>query len=839
MKEKNIITHAHVDPSPGMPTPGQLAWADLEFGMFTHFPPPGPAEALDQFTFARFDANVLADCALSMGARYILFVAKHADGFTWFKTKTHIRRGIQLTAFRGGGGDVLAEIERACRVRGLGLGVYLCATDYPEGVRDGGLADDPSQQEAYYREYLGKLTEICTNYGPLVELWFDGGLNPDLFERLRTVFERHQPQACCFSGPVNSVRWIGNEDGVAPLPHWNRIPAAARHSFTYGTAVGSPRGGLWIPAECDTMGQREWAGGPVRSLENLVGIYYHSVGRGAQLTLNFSPERDGSMAPEVVARCAELGRALRAAVGHPLVSTAGTGRELVLDLGGGREIDHIIVQEDLRNGERVLAHRVEGKVDGAWVKLGRGENLGHKRIYRFTPKVVGAVRLVVEDALDEPVIRNLAVTRTGWAAVSGNLPAAPVNLRATALAKAAVRLAWTAPQADSGLDRFEIRRDGRLVGESRVPEFHDASTAETTSYRYEVATVDQVGRRGAPASLAVTTGQDPEPPSVAGLRQIDAQRLELLFTKVVEPASAALAANYQLDGGATIAAAVLSEDGRTVTLATSPLEELRTYALGVSGVRDRVGRLVAPGTTARVTCVNDLLCWLPMDEGGGDVTADRIANPELPLRGAVAWQTCGGRTGLAFDGASTHVELTTIPLEGRFTYAVWVRIPAGLGKGYPLAIVAQDRFGVAECQFRWEIKRDGTLQLCMTDETGDRCGLALWPPNSAPKVQPERWCHVALTRDGADFQLFLDGTLIHTSQAYGRLGHPYNPVSALLGAGHGKEARTTALNFHGLMRDLRIYGRVLTGDELCRIMVPSFHHRRDQDETKTKETRND
>jgi hypothetical protein len=392
-----------------------------------------------------------------------------------------------------------------------------------------------------------------------------------------------------------------------------------------------------------------------------------------------------------------------------------------------------------------------------------------------------------------------------------------VNLRAAALAKAAVRLAWTAPQADSGQDRFEIRRDGRLVGESRVPEFHDASTAETTSYRYEVATVDHAGRRGAPANLAVTTGQDPEPPSVAGLRQIDTQRLELLFTKVVEPASAALAANYQLDCGATIAAAVLSEDGRTVTLATSPLEELRTYALGVSGVRDHVGRMVALGTTAKVTCVNDLLCWLPMDEGRGDVTADRIANRNLPLRGEVAWQTCGGRTGLAFDGASTHVELTTVPLEGRFTYAVWVRIPAGLGEGYPLAIVAQDRFGVAEYQFRWEIKRDGTLQLCMTDETGDRCGLALWPPNSAPKVQPERWCHVALTRDGADFQLFLDGALIHTSQAYGRLGHPYNPVSALLGASHGKEAGTTAFNFHGLMRDLRIYGRVLTGDELRRI----------------------
>ena len=375
----------------------------------------------------------------------------------------------------------------------------------------------------------------------------------------------------------------------------------------------------------------------------------------------------------------------------------------------------------------------------------------------------------------------------------------------------------TWPAVASGLDRYEIRRDGRLAGQSRTPEFRDASTAESTAYCYEVVAVDQVGRVGPPASVHVTTGSDPEPPAVAGLRQLDAQHLELMFTKDVDPASAAVADNYRLDGGAAVTSAALISDRRTVTLFTSPLEELRTYALIVNAVRDRAGRSVARGTTAEVRCVNDLLRWLPMDEGHGDSIADRVADSNMPLRGTVTWQTGEGHTGLLFDGVSTHLELGTIPLEGRFTYAVWVRIPTDLGKGHPLAIVAQDRCEVLEYQFRWEIKRDGTLQFCMTDDTGDRCGLGLWPPNSAPKVQPERWCHVALTRDGGDFQLFLDGVLIHTSQAHARLGHPYNPVSALLGANHGKRAGSTAFNFRGLMRDLRIYGRVLTGDELRRI----------------------
>jgi len=438
------------------------------------------------------------------------------------------------------------------------------------------------------------------------------------------------------------------------------------------------------------------------------------------------------------------------------------------------------------------------------------------------------------------VIRNLAVTRSGCVPASGAPPAAPGGLTATPLPKAEVRLTWIAPRSDSGLDRYEIHRDGRLLGESRTPEFRDAATTESTAYRYAVTAVDLAGRRGAAATISVTTGVDAQPPAVAGLRQLDAQRLELLLTKAVDPATATQAGNYQPDHDATVTSVALDADGRTVTLTTSPLEELRTYVLAIRGLRDRAGRPITPGATACVTCVNDLVRWMPLDEGRGASVTDRVAGRSLSVRGTVAWQTQEGRTGLVLDGATTHVELgAMIPLEGRFTYAVWVRLAADLGKGYPLAIVAQDRHGVLEYQFRWEIKRDGTLQLCMTDETGDRCGLGLWPPDSAPRVPAGRWCHVALTRDGSDFRLFLDGRRIHSSQAYARLGHPYNPVSALLGANHGKEAGTTAFNFQGLMRDLRIYGRVLTGDELCRIMVLPLHLRRDPDDKTMKETRND
>ncbi len=71
---------------------------------------------------------------------------------------------------------------------------------------------------AYDRFYVRQLTELCTRYGPLVELWFDGagseGRTYD-WDAIMGVVDRYQPDAMIFNMGRPTIRWVGNEDGLA------------------------------------------------------------------------------------------------------------------------------------------------------------------------------------------------------------------------------------------------------------------------------------------------------------------------------------------------------------------------------------------------------------------------------------------------------------------------------------------------------------------------------------------------------------------------------------------------------------------------------------------------
>ena len=78
---------------------------------------------------------------------------------------------------------------------------------------------------------------------------------------------------------------------------------------------------------------------------------------------------------------------------------------------GPTRIDHAIAMEDIRQGERIREYAVEGRRDGVWTELVRGESVGHKRIDRFGPVTVDAVRLRTLRSAGQPIIRKLAVYR--------------------------------------------------------------------------------------------------------------------------------------------------------------------------------------------------------------------------------------------------------------------------------------------------------------------------------------------------------------------------------------------------------------------------------------------
>jgi alpha-L-fucosidase len=415
---------ASAPPTPrALPSADQVAWQDLEIGMFVHFAPntwqdvesdnlTTPLAAIDP---KNLDTDQWAQTAQDLGARYIVFVAKHQGGFCMWQTET-TDYGIRNTPWRGGHGDVLADISASCRKHGLKLGVYVCPRDDHFGAKTGGICSTPELQARYDAMYRKQLTEVLSRYGELVEVWFDGSTATPVGDLLA----KYQPHAMVFQGPSATIRWVGNEDGFAPNPCWNGIDSADAKTGTATSLNSNPDGDVWMPNEVDVSIRRpDWFWSTknekkVLTPDQLLSIYYRSVGRGTQLLLNIPANRDGLLSDPDCASARSFGLDIRSRFAKPLAATAGDGAEVTLKLEGPMQIDTVIVQEDIARGERVRQYRIEGQVGGAWRTLGEGSSIGHKRIQPVDPITVDAIRMVATKSAATPALRSLAVFHTGF-----------------------------------------------------------------------------------------------------------------------------------------------------------------------------------------------------------------------------------------------------------------------------------------------------------------------------------------------------------------------------------------------------------------------------------------
>jgi alpha-L-fucosidase len=292
----------------------------------------------------------------------------------------------------------------------------LSPQDRKHGIGVGGRAKDPSGQAAYERLFRQQLTEVLSRYSEMVEVWFDGSLVFDVGDLLK----RYAPNAVVFQGPQASIRWVGNEDGTAPYPAWNavRFPKPGREWGNYTAADGDPDGSRWLPNECDARIRATWFwhtdnAGTLKSVDRLMDMYYRSVGHGAVLLLNQTPDRSGLIPEADVRRAAEFRAEISRRLGTPRAETRGKGTELTLRLKSPTTIDHVVTMEEIRDGERIRAYAVEGLVDGAWQSLAASTAIGHKKIDRFAPVRVSEVRLRVTASAAVPEIRRLAVFGPG------------------------------------------------------------------------------------------------------------------------------------------------------------------------------------------------------------------------------------------------------------------------------------------------------------------------------------------------------------------------------------------------------------------------------------------
>ena len=415
------------------PSPQQQAWQDLELGMFVHFAPntyqdvesDNLSTPLSEINPNKLSTDQWAETAIAMGARYIVFVAKHQGGFCMWQTQT-TTYGIRNTPWKNGKGDVLADVAASCKKYGLKLGVYLCPRDDHFGATTGGICKTPEIQAKYDVMYREQLKEVLSGYGKIVEIWFDGSTITPVGD----IIKRYQANAVVFQGPQASIRWVGNEDGFAPYPCWNGVDAQDAHKGTSTSLDGDPDGSVWLPNEVDVSIRRpDWFWSTtnqnkVLTVDQLLSIYYRSVGRGCQLLLNIPANRDGLLSQTDCSSAASFGKEIKSRFGTSIAATHGRGESIVLTLDKPSRIDTVILEEETALGERVRAYRLEGRIDGAWRALGEGSAIGHKRIQPVEPQTVTAIRLLTTKSAGEPRIRTLAVFDTkvapprDWNAVS-------------------------------------------------------------------------------------------------------------------------------------------------------------------------------------------------------------------------------------------------------------------------------------------------------------------------------------------------------------------------------------------------------------------------------------
>ena len=420
-----------------LPTPSQVEWAEAEIGVIIHFDlvnfrPDynfrkwGTAPPSEIFNPTMLNTDQWLKAAQSLGAKYAVLVAKHCSGFCLWPTKAHDYH-IGNTPWKNGKGDIVADFFASCKKYGIKPGLYysVAANGYLEVDNPGKVVSgDQAEQKRYNEIAIQQLTELWSNYGEIFEIWFDGGVmapkdgGPDI----APLLEKLQPKAVVFQGPVgnkNLIRWIGNEDGRAPYPHWSTtdVGTSSAGVITIPNLHGDPDGKIWCPGEADFPMRTGWQGGwfwkatgqKLLTKDQIIDRYYTSVGHNSNMLLGIVIDTTGLVPAEDCEALADVGMEIQQRFKKPVAETSGKGGLLELKLGKNpQQINHVIIQEDIAQGEHIRKYEVEAFIDGKWQKVCEGISVGNKRIQKFPTVKATGLRLIIKEYSNQPQVKKFA-----------------------------------------------------------------------------------------------------------------------------------------------------------------------------------------------------------------------------------------------------------------------------------------------------------------------------------------------------------------------------------------------------------------------------------------------
>lgn len=434
------------------PNAQQLAWQKAELGVVFHydlhvFDPSKYAQSANRmtpvpdyniFNPVNLDVEQWVKSAKDAGAKFAIITATHETGFALFQSNVN-PYSLKALKWKDGKADLVKDFVDACRKHGLKPGIYLgIRWNSFLGVHDfkvDGTGEMQKKRQQYYNAMAeGMLKEICTNYGDLFEIWFDGGASgpekgaPDVLP----IVKKYQPN-CLFyhNDQLAEVRWGGSESGTVGYPCWSTFtyPSTGSGESTYqGISAnnfallknGDVNGKYWMPAMADAPlrgynGRHEWFWEPndeqhIFPLDDLVDMYYKSVGRNSTLILGLTPDNRGLLPEADVKRLKEFGDEIKRRFENPIALSSGSKKVLQLDLPSATALKQFVIQEEIAEGQRIRSFSIECFGNGKWQKVFTGSSVGNKFIHLLEKPITATkVRLVIHEAIGAFQVKEFGI----------------------------------------------------------------------------------------------------------------------------------------------------------------------------------------------------------------------------------------------------------------------------------------------------------------------------------------------------------------------------------------------------------------------------------------------
>lgn len=454
-------------PKPYGPVPSkeQLEWQEMEMAMFCHFGAYSFYEGKqpnkrieDIFNPTDLDCEQWVRIAKMAGLKGIILTARHHVGLCLWPNP-NANHSIASSRWMNGKGDVLRELSRACKRNNIKFGVYLSPWE-PGDPRYG--------TDEYNDLFVSTLRYILTNYGPVYEVWLDGynGNDPNRvkqdfdWERIKRTIKSIQPRTLIYSDMGPDIRWVGNEVGSAGRTIWSTLHT---DGYKYGEGHapldtlyrGNIHGQDWVPAEAPVSIRPSWSWKPsednkLKSLRQLLNIYYETVGRNCFLLLNVPPDSTGHIPAVDSLRLAEFRGALDQIFTHNLAKgskvtsrvlagprkgeNADRGRAFraknVIDNNSNNywatsddvtsaaleimfpeetTFNRVLLQENIALGQRIQEIIIDAFIDGKWIGIAGESTVGYKRIVLTPETKAKGIRVRITKSLACPTIKSVGV----------------------------------------------------------------------------------------------------------------------------------------------------------------------------------------------------------------------------------------------------------------------------------------------------------------------------------------------------------------------------------------------------------------------------------------------